>query len=474
MTLCSALTFSTEPNDDIIPEHCSTVVFKGSSNSPLPKRDYYYKSSQSNYYSTRATTKSGTGALVKSSSLDSSATLTSSTPSSSIALQRYADPREYPSTTSCIRISLNPKASFRFLRLRFFRKQNEGGANNNSSYHHNLHNNGVPPRTIPVLFTFPFPSYDEYFPSMVQVTGSFDDWQRDTPLLIRNEQEGRFEAKILVDLERLPEVYQEEEGYTSVGGDGGAVAAESDAAGGELSTVAKLRRKLIYKFVLDGHQWVTDAGQSLERDHEGNLNNIQFLENVAADGRQVEQMKCEVTRDVAEEVMKALEAKEAPVNVAVGQSVMMMRDGAIDKLSPAGEISTVANCVVDTKISRKTKQRRLSTSMACIEAEDDKRERDGDYGVAILQGEPMTVSITTMTSLTFFGDHRNAAIERSMMMMRTLVDTMIHNDDDNSDGDTASRLCGAGCSPNLGTTTALDDDVGVVKQEKDDRVLEED
>lgn len=62
----------------------------------------------------------------------------------------------------------------------------------------------------------------------------------------------------------------------SVIGGGGAVAAERDVAGGELQPGAKLRRKLIYKFVLDGQQWVTNASQSLERDHEGNLNNIRF------------------------------------------------------------------------------------------------------------------------------------------------------------------------------------------------------
>ncbi|KAF9144297.1 hypothetical protein BGX30_013243 [Mortierella sp. GBA39] len=212
----------------------------------------------------------------------------------------------------------------------------------------------------------------------------------------------------------------------------------SDAAGGKLPTGAKLRRKLIYKFVLDGHQWVTDAGQSLERDHEGNLNNIRFLENVTVDERLAGQMKYEVTREAAEEVMKALEVKEAPVVVDIGQSVMMKRDGAIDELLPAGEISTVANCVVDTEIGRKTKKRPLLTSMVCIEAEDDKREREGDYGVAILQGEPVTVTTTAMTSLTFFGDHRNAAIERSMMMTRTPVDTMIYNDGDRSNGDTAA------------------------------------
>ncbi|KAG0321659.1 hypothetical protein BGZ97_010624 [Linnemannia gamsii] len=451
--MIASLTFSTEPNDDIInPEHCSTVVYKGNSNDSSSKPDYYYKSSHSNYYySTSATAAAKSGALVKSSSLDSSATLTSS---SSTALQRYADPCEYPSTTTCIKISLNPKSTFRFLRLRFFRKQNEGfrddfyyrqhpsygGANNNSSYYYNLNNkNGVPPRTTPVLFTFPFPSYDEHFPSTVQVTGSFDDWQKDTPLLTKNEQERRFEAEILVDLEKLPEVYQEDNG-NSVSGIA-ASATENDAAGEELPPGAKLRRKLIYKFVLDGEQWVTDAGQSLERDFEGNLNNIRFLENVTAFEKETEQKEYGAARESAEEIVRALEVKEIAA-VAVGQS-MLTKDGAIDadtSLTGGNAIAItalIADTVVETSTGKTIKKRPLSTSMISIEAEDDKRERDGDYGVAILQGEPVTVSTTAMTSLTFFGDHRSAAIERSMRMTTTSVDTMAHNDDRN-DSDTAA------------------------------------
>ncbi|KAF9275364.1 hypothetical protein BGZ88_002373, partial [Linnemannia elongata] len=360
-------------------------------------------------------------------------------------LQRYPDPYEYPSTATCIKISLYPKASFRFLRLRFFRKQNEGfrddfyyrqhpsyGGANNTSYYHNLNNkNGALPRTTPVLFTFPFPSYDEHFPSTVQVTGSFDDWQRDTPLLTKNEQEGLFEAEILVDLENLPEVYQEESDSRVIGG-GGAVAAERDVAGGELPPGGKLRRKLNYKFVLDGQQWVTDASQSLERDHEGNLNNIRFLENVTVEERRAQLNESEVARESRKEAVKTLEVKDGPS--------MMTRDGAIDALSTAGEFSAVANCCSDIETSRRAKKRPLTTSMISIEAEDDKRERDGDYGVAILQGEPVTVSTTAMTSLTSFGDHRSTAIERTMMMTRTSVNTMIHSDSNDAAPSTASDL----------------------------------
>ncbi|KAF9147770.1 hypothetical protein BG015_010528, partial [Linnemannia schmuckeri] len=365
------------------------------------------------YHSTSATTKSGgAGAPVKSPSLDSSATLTSLSPSSSTALQRYADPCEYPSTTICIKILLNTKASFRFIFLLFFLKQDErfrdafcycqhpfyGGTKNNSSYHYNLKNkNSVPPGTTPVLFMFPFPSYDEHFPITVQVTSSFDDWQRDTPLMTKNEQESRFETEILVDLEKLPEVYQRESDSNVTRSGAGA---ESDAAGGELNPGAKLRRKLIYKFVLDGQQWVTDAARS------------------------------KAALEVAEEIMVV---KETVAVAAVSQSTI--RDGAIDTSSPVGELSTAANSVAGTaaaiiaETARQIRKRSLSTSMISIEAENNECERDEDYGVTILQGEPVTVSTTATTSLTFFGDHRSAAIKRSMIMTRTSADTMFHNDD---------------------------------------------
>lgn len=137
--------------------------------------------------------------------------------------------------------------------------------------------------------------------------------------------------------------------------------------------------------------------------------------------------------------MKTLEVKDDPAVIGLGQS-MMTRDGAIGALSTAGEFSAVANCDFDIETSRRAKKRPLMTSMISIEAEDDKRERDGDYGVAILQGEPITVSTTPMTSLTFFGDHRSAAIERTMMMTRTSVDTMIHSDSNNAAPSTASDL----------------------------------
>lgn len=149
------------------------------------------------------------------------------------------------------------------------------------------------------------------------MTGSFDDWQKNTPLLTKNEQEGRFEAEILVDLEKLPEVYQEENdnGISGVA----APAVENDAAGGELPPGAKLKRKLIYKFVLDGEQWVTDAGQSLERDYEGNLNNIRFLENVIGSEKQTKQTKYEVALESVEDIMRALEVKEILLLLLVSQ-----------------------------------------------------------------------------------------------------------------------------------------------------------
>ncbi|KAG0263383.1 hypothetical protein BGZ95_003809 [Linnemannia exigua] len=462
-SLCSALTFSTEPNDDHLlsddPQRCSAVVYKGNNNNT--KRDYYYKSSQSNYYYSSSNNDTKSVALIKSSSLDSSATLTSS--ATTTALQRYEDPFDYATTTTCIKISLNPKATFRFLRLRFFRKQNEGFRDDYYFRQHPSYTNGgkkydASSRTTPVLFTFPFPSYDEHFPSTVQVTGTFDDWQRDAPLLIKNEEEGRFEAEILVDLERLPEVYQEEEEDIDSISCGTNSAAAAVAGEAELPAGAKLRRKLIYKFVLGGQQWVTDAGQSLERDHEGNLNNIRFLEDVTVEERKAEQqwqqdeVKAKDTGKTRteEEIVETLVLKE------VKQTTL--GDDAINA-SPAGENvaplvptyntgAVVAEAVHAStgELTRKRRSRLFSTSMISINGEDDEREHDGDYGVAIVQGDPVTVSTTAMTSLTFFGDHRSAAMERSIRMIMSSVDnmspsdssdTMIH-DSTSSDCDTAA------------------------------------
>ncbi|KAG0375210.1 hypothetical protein BGX24_009399 [Mortierella sp. AD032] len=471
-SLCSALTFSTEPNDDHLlsddPQRCSAIVYKGNNNNT--KRDYYYKNSQSNLYYSSSNNDTKSVALIKSS-LDSSATLTSS--AATTALQRYEDPFDYATTTTCIKISLNPKASFRFLRLRFFRKQNEGFRDDYYFRQHPSYANGgnkydASSRAIPVLFTFPFPSYDDHFPSTVQVTGTFDGWQRDTPLLIKNEEEGRFEAEILVDLERLPEVYQEEEDKDSIScGTNVAVAGEA-----ELPAGAKLRRKLIYKFVLDGQQWVTDAGQSLERDHEGNLNNIRFLEDVTVEERQ-QQAEVEAKKTgkllTKEEIVEALEVNEAKQTMMGNDAINASPAG--DPLIPTNNTAAAIAEIFDAstgEMTRKRRSRPFSTSMISVNGEDDEREHDGDYGVAIVQGGPVTVSTTAMTSLTFFGDHRSAAMERSIRMIMSSVDnmppsdssdTMIH-DSASSDCDTAALSIFSDDSPSSSrrASTVLADD----------------
>ncbi|KAG0195269.1 hypothetical protein BGX33_003782, partial [Mortierella sp. NVP41] len=225
--------------------------------------------------------------------------------------------------------------TLRFLRLR---KQYEGYRDDyyyrqhpsyyNSSYNYNKNNANMTPRTTPVLFTFPFTSYDEHFPSTVQVTGTFDDWQRATMPLTKNEQEGRFEAEILVDLEKFPEVYQEVVQEHASNSNGATMdgCGDGDDNGGELPAGARLRRKLIYKFV-------TDAGQSLERDHEGNLNNIRSLENVTVDERRQQQQSTAQDAEVeVEEALKSLEVKEVQA---------MARDDSISA-SAAGATTTLA------------------------------------------------------------------------------------------------------------------------------------
>ncbi|KAF9932777.1 hypothetical protein FBU30_007283 [Linnemannia zychae] len=443
-SITSALTISTEPSDGYSddPQHFSAIAYKGN-HYQQHQRDYYYRNqSDNNYYYSKS------GALVKSS-FDSSSTLFSS--ATSTALQSYDDTFEYPSSTTCITIAFNPKSTFRFLRLRFFRKLNDGyrddyyyrqnpsyGGGKNSSYCKNV------VRVTPVMFTFPFPSYDENFPKTVQVTGTFDNWRRETPFLTKNEQEGRFEGEILVDLERLPEVYQEE-GSTR---NGDSTMVENEAGRFELPVGAKLRRKLIYKFVLDGQHYVTDAGQSLERDNEGNLNNIRFLENAALDEQQIEQEMFEAAKDALEEVINALDVKDGLMdgqrNLDIEDYETLISNEAADSSSAENQVpfSTDSNAIESTVvIEEKTRPILISTVGA---GADDNREKNGDNDVATLQEDPVTASTTAMANLTFFGDHCCATIDQSVQMTESSYplpsDKVIHSTSDNDMTASSSTL----------------------------------
>ncbi|KAG0238926.1 hypothetical protein BGW42_000087 [Actinomortierella wolfii] len=148
--------------------------------------------------------------------------------------------------TACLKISLRPKPSFKFLRVHHYTVMTY-----EEEQHYFINR---PIRLIPHLFSYPFPSDDEGqhhhhhhpWPSDVIVTGNFDQWQR-TIHLKENKTLQRWEAKVDVNVDQLV-------------------------------PMGDHQRKLLYKFILDGDNWVTDPTQPLERDSEGNLNNVLLLD----------------------------------------------------------------------------------------------------------------------------------------------------------------------------------------------------
>ncbi|KAF8927548.1 hypothetical protein BGZ58_010327 [Dissophora ornata] len=107
------------------------------------------------------------------------------------------------------------------------------------------------PGTVVVAFSYPFTSDTNgstSTPELVQVTGTFNAWQRTEPLA-RNPETSRFEGEIHIVLDNI---------------------ADQDQGQDE----SKTRKKILFKFVLDGSSWVTDPDQELERDQAGNLNNV--------------------------------------------------------------------------------------------------------------------------------------------------------------------------------------------------------
>ncbi|KAG0312167.1 hypothetical protein BGZ99_009662 [Dissophora globulifera] len=117
---------------------------------------------------------------------------------------RISPDSSIPATT-CIKISLHPTPTFKF-------------------------------------FTYPIPDAASSPTELIQVTGSFNAWQRTEPLA-RNQATAHFEIEVPMNLDSLP-----------------------------------ADNKILYKFVLDGSTWVTDPAQQVERDFAGNLNNVLVLD----------------------------------------------------------------------------------------------------------------------------------------------------------------------------------------------------
>ncbi|KAF9281179.1 hypothetical protein BGZ74_002446 [Mortierella antarctica] len=229
----------------------------------------------------------------------------------------------------------NRFSSLHFLRFRLSRNHNHSrdyhsnyyyGYNyNDDSYYNPNYDDSIMPRDTPVLFTFPYPPNGHDFPTSVQVTGNFDEWQR-TCYLHKNDLLNRFEAEVQIDLERLALVNDEDK-------------------------EEKRKRKVVFKYVLDGHNWITDPDQAQERDYEGNLNNIRFLRDITAEEKGPQEKNEEIKEYLNEMIGDSGDAKPSQGGSVVPSS---------------NNLHSIVN--------------------------GDEHHGDGDYGVVLLQGEPVTVS----------------------------------------------------------------------------------
>ncbi|KAF9389013.1 hypothetical protein BGX21_000196 [Mortierella sp. AD011] len=107
-------------------------------------------------------------------------------------------------------------------------------------------------RTVTVKFVYPIGASSP-IPEIVQVTGTFNDWQRTDPLT-RNLETSQFEGDIVISLDKIIN---------------------------KNSTAPNI--KVLYKFVLDDSNWVTDPKQETDRDYAGNLNNVIYINTVISD-----------------------------------------------------------------------------------------------------------------------------------------------------------------------------------------------
>ncbi|KAF9909176.1 hypothetical protein BX616_011262 [Lobosporangium transversale] len=107
-------------------------------------------------------------------------------------------------------------------------------------------------------------------PELVQVTGTFNSWERTEPL-IYNLETCRFEGQVSIPLSKFVRHQQQQQQRQELH-------PQSQASEKYRHPDDKRdKKRILYKFVLDNNSWVTDPDQQLERDQAGNLNNVLSL-----------------------------------------------------------------------------------------------------------------------------------------------------------------------------------------------------
>ncbi|KAG0042057.1 hypothetical protein BGZ83_000956 [Gryganskiella cystojenkinii] len=129
-----------------------------------------------------------------------------------------------------------------------------------------------------ILFTYPFPTNkDTPLPKTVQITGTFNNWGRTDPL-VPNKDQSRFELSIAIETEENQQ-----------------------------------QQKILFKYVINDEDWVTDASQARERDQAGNMNNILFLDSRNATTSSTQNStKSEETTMATQDVISTKGTKQEP------------------------------------------------------------------------------------------------------------------------------------------------------------------
>ncbi|KAF9363752.1 hypothetical protein BGX34_003401 [Mortierella sp. NVP85] len=237
------------------------------------------------------------------------------------------------------------------------------------------------PETVIVTFTYPFPSSNSStdssaLPQVVQVTGNFNAWQRTEPLR-KNEAASRFEGEISIVLANVQDV-------------------------------SGTKKKVLFKFVLDGNNWVTDPAQEVDRDYAGNLNNVLFVDTrITSIVQSPESEVPPATKEETEEERLArikqeeeddaiirelggggmwgapvfdVNSPQLPEHFAATSTTTTVEDATVSEESDVhvvpAETPAIASHVTDRSVPEKHED--VKTGLSIIEEENTKQEEEED------------------------------------------------------------------------------------------------